>query len=64
MSQRNYYPRGKLCETDEGVALISIAVKDRTVIIDFGKDVKWIGFDKRTAINLANVLLEKAKEII
>jgi hypothetical protein len=58
-----WYPRGKLNDSDEGAAFISIAVKDKTVIIDFGKEITWIGFDKDTAIHMAHVLLEKAKGI-
>jgi hypothetical protein len=39
------YPRGKLCDDDEGQIQIAVAVKDgNTLIIDFGKPVAWLGF--------------------
>lgn len=59
----SYYPRGKLNKNDEGAAVIKIFSEDKTVIIDFGKDIKWIGFDKDTAIKIAHALLEHANEI-
>jgi hypothetical protein len=60
---RNYYPRGKLNNDDEGACLISVSVTDKTVVIDFGKDIKWIGMDKQAAIALANTILDKADSI-
>lgn len=56
----NDYPRGKLNQHDEGGLMLAIGVKDKTVLIDFGKPTAWIGLDKHTAIQFANNILEKA----
>jgi hypothetical protein len=57
------FSRGKLNDADEGDLQFRIAVKDKTIIVDFGKPVVWIGLDKETAVSLANILLKRAKEI-
>lgn len=57
------FPRGKLNNNDEGELAIGIAIKDRTIIIDFGKQVAWLGLDANTAEMLANNLIEKANQI-
>ncbi len=57
------YPRGKLNADDEGALAICIGLQDKTIIIDFGKPVKWIGFEHQDAINLANNILKHAKAI-
>ncbi|MBY0562465.1 hypothetical protein [Hyphomicrobium sp.] len=48
----NQYPRGKLNADDEGALAFRIGVSDKTIIIDFGKPVTWIGLDKATALAL------------
>lgn len=60
---RDQFPRGKLCENDEGQLTLRICVKDKTVIIDFGKDLNWIGFDKQGAIEFAQTIIKRANEI-
>jgi hypothetical protein len=57
------FPRGKLCEDDEGQLVFRIGVQDKTVVLDFGKPVKWFGLGKQDAINLASQLLEKANQL-
>jgi len=42
------YPDGKLNSNDEGQLRIATYVKDGRVIIDFGKDLSWLGFEKET----------------
>lgn len=59
-----WYPRGKLNKNDEGAVAICVSIEDgNTVKIDFGKDLRWIGFDKSTAIALAHVLIDTANKI-
>lgn len=53
------FPRGKLNDNDEGGLRISVGVKDKTLIVDFGTEVTWIGMDKEGAIGFANAILEK-----
>lgn len=59
----NYYPRGKLNNDDEGELAIAIGVEDKTVIIDFGKDITWVGMDKFQAIQFATAILKHANSI-
>ena len=59
----NKYPRGKLRNDDEGALLIRITSEDKTVIIDFGKTIRWLGLDKDAAIQFANCIINKANEI-
>jgi hypothetical protein len=50
------YPRGKLQDDDEGELTFAMYWKDKahnTFIIDFGKDVKWIGLSREEAQQLA-----------
>jgi hypothetical protein len=47
------YPRGKLSADDEGEITMSMYWKDGAFIIDFGKDVKWIGLDRVEAQEFA-----------
>ena len=57
------YPRGKLCDDDEGACYITVFDRDKTVIIDFGKELKWIGIDSIAAKKLALSILNCAEEI-
>jgi hypothetical protein len=52
-TQMKRYPRGKLSADDEGEITMSMYWKDGAFIIDFGKDVKWIGLDKVEAQEFA-----------
>jgi len=57
------FPKGKLCEADEGELRIRFAVDGSgNVIIEFGKSVSWIGFDPKSAIDFAYKLLHTAIE--
>jgi hypothetical protein len=56
------YPRGKLRDDDEGALDITIGLRDNTVIIDFGKDVKWIGMSRPQAQEFALRILRLAAD--
>lgn len=60
---KNNYPRGKLNDSDEGALMIAIKVQDKTLIIDFGKDISWLGMDKFQAIEFGKMIIEKANSI-
>jgi hypothetical protein len=47
------YPRGKLQADDEGELTMAMYWKDKTFVIDFGKDVKWIGMSREDAQEFA-----------
>jgi hypothetical protein len=57
------YPRGQLNAADEGALLIRIAVQDRTIIVDFGKPVMWLGLDASTARALGEKLIARADDV-
>jgi hypothetical protein len=57
------YPKGKLNNDDEGELEIALTRKENVIIISFGKNISWIGFNKTLAIEFANAILEKAEEI-
>lgn len=57
------FPRGKLNADDEGELQIRIGVRDRTVVVDFGKPVVWVGMDYHTAMSLAANIMKRAAEI-
>lgn len=47
------YPRGKLKDDDEGELTMAMYWQDKTFIIDFGKELKWIGMSREDAQNFA-----------
>lgn len=57
------YPQGQLNPDDEGELRFGIARDGNKVVINFGKEVAWIGFDADQAIALAIALVRKAGEI-
>lgn len=58
----NEFPRGKFNQADEGGLRFAIGVMERTVIVDFGTPVAWMGLDADTAEAFARSLIEKAAE--
>lgn len=56
----NQYPRGKLNADDEGAIQIAISELDNTVIMDFGKNVTWIGMSKPEALEFAKTIMKLA----
>lgn len=57
------FPQGKLREDDEGEIRIAIGHQDGKVIMNFGKQTVWIGFDSRQARQVAASLIEHAEFI-
>jgi hypothetical protein len=57
------FPRGKLNADDEGELQVRIGVRDKALIIDFGKPVVWLGLDYHTAMSLAANIMKRAQEI-
>jgi len=58
------FPGGKLVEHDEGEILFGVAIKDNTVIINFGKSIKWIGMNKEQAKELGELLIKKSEGLV
>jgi hypothetical protein len=57
------FPQGKIDKTDEGEIAIAIGHKQNKVVINFGKPVAWIGFDKRQALEIAQLIRSHAQQI-
>jgi len=57
------YPDGKLKEDDEGALQMAVFIKDGRLIIDFGKELSWIGFAKQDVKNLVDLLNSKLKNL-
>lgn len=55
------FPQGKIKKDDQGELRMAIFGKDGKIIIDFGKELSWIGFSKDEARQLGNLLIEKSK---
>jgi hypothetical protein len=59
------FPLGKLTPEDEGELRFAIAAapQTKTVILDFGKPVAWLGLPRADALALADMLKKKAEEL-
>jgi hypothetical protein len=57
------FPRGKFSEHDEGGLNVGIAVKDKTILVNFGSPVAWFGLDHAGAVEFAKTILRRAAEI-
>jgi hypothetical protein len=61
LGKTDNFPRGKFNKDDEGEIKIAVGVKDKTVIIDFGTPVAWLGMDANQALALAESIRQKAE---
>lgn len=57
------FPNGKLNENDEGELVFGIAIDEGKMVMNFGKPIKWIGFEKKQVEELITYLSEKVKEM-
>ena len=57
------YSDGKLNSNDEGDLKMAVFIKENRVIIDFGKDLSWLGFDKKSLRNFIDGLEDKYKQL-
>lgn len=57
------FPDGKIRDDDEGELALLVGVKNRTVIMDFGTQVHWIGLPPKGARAVAAKLIEFADAI-
>ena len=56
------FPQGKLGEGDEGELRLAVGRSDGgDVIIDFGKEVAWIGLPPAQAVSFAEAILKRAR---
>jgi hypothetical protein len=59
------FPHGKIDKDDQGELSVGIAVdhEQQIVVIDFGKDVTWIAFDRAAALELADAIKSFAEKL-
>lgn len=57
------FPEGKLNDNDEGEIKMAVGVENKKVIINFGKQVAWVGFSSEQARELAESLSKKADDV-
>ena len=63
LSGMEQFPDGQLNETDEGALAIAVKVENGRLILDFGKDLSWIGLDKASLRRWIDLLEEKYKQL-
>ena len=59
----NKFPQGKLNPSDEGELKFAIGIEKDKIILNFSKELSWIGLDKITATKLGEVLIDTAKNL-
>lgn len=59
-----YYPKGKLNDDDEGALVVALSVQKKTLIIDFGKKITWIGLGRDEALNLAKSIMDHVEKLL
>lgn len=57
------YSEGQLTPDDEGDLMLAVGEKDGNVVIDFGKQIVWLGLPPDSAIELARLIHDRAVEI-
>lgn len=57
------FPRGKFNADDEGALTVGVATQDKTVLVNFGKPVAWLGMPKADAIAFANTIIQHAGKL-
>jgi len=57
------YPHGVLTKTDQGGLKIGVVSDDEKIILAFGKEVAWIGFNPSDARALAKSLIDHADTV-
>lgn len=63
LGETDEFPDGKITEDDEGGIKIGVTIKDGNVILVFGKSVSWLGFDPKTARQLAEMLRQASYKV-
>jgi len=57
------FPDGRLNPQDEGALAMAVSSEGRVVKIEFTKPVAWIGFSAQEAVDLAELLIKRARAI-
>lgn len=57
------FPTGKLNNEDKGELEMEVYVAHNCVIVNFGRELSWIGLSAEQAGDMAKLLIEKASEL-
>lgn len=57
------YPRGRLNPQDKGALTLALYFHGDALVIDFGKEVTWIGMGREELRGLIAVLQDKLKQM-
>jgi hypothetical protein len=60
------FPDGKISPDDDGGLVFKIIkdVENQRIILDFGKNVSWLGFLPEQALEFAKILVDDATELM
>lgn len=59
-----HYPKGKLNIYDQGAIKVAMVVYKNRLVIDFGKDISWIGLGKDEVETWIRVMQKKLTELV
>jgi hypothetical protein len=57
------FPKGKLTKADEGEISFLVGAKNDKVILQFGTPVAWMGMTPEQAVDLGEMLIQKAAKV-
>lgn len=59
------YPHGRISSDDQGELRIAIAADpvQKVIRIEFGKDIRWLGFDPDAARAFAKMINDKVNDL-
>ena len=57
------FPEGKLTNDDEGELRFAVSTQANKIIVEFGKPVAWLGLTKELALQLSDILKQRASEL-
>ncbi len=62
---KRVYSEGRMNEDDDGDIAFAIAAdkKRGIVVLDFGKNVSWVGLPPQKVVELCGLLMKKAREV-
>ena len=57
------YPDGKLNQSDDGALTIASYIEKGRVVLKFGEEVSWLGFDKKSLRAFIDGLEDQYKKL-
>ncbi len=63
MNANNAWPNGMMREDDEGVCAIAVGAENGNVVIQFSEPQKWVGMTPEQAVDLAQLIIARARQV-